>query len=162
MLLLKAQNSSKLKKSGDTTQVLRWEPPYTGVSTPPGPEIPKTSQKGLPGPPGPECQKSVEKVPERSFLSPFWLFFGFWGPFRHFFGTPGREAREHPFETFWGFWGQRASGLLYMAVPIAAQVFLIRFRFSEGSFFSESLPITKRTNALFIKQACLSLCREQI
>ena len=36
----------------------------TGASTPPSPEIPKKSQKGVPGPPGPECQKGVEKVPE--------------------------------------------------------------------------------------------------
>ena len=40
--------------------------------------------------------------------------------FRHFYGTPGREAREDLFETFWGFW-ERASGLLYMAVLIAIQ-----------------------------------------
>ena len=47
-----------------STLGLRWEPPYTGVSTPPSPEIPKKSQNGLPGPPRPECQKSVEKVPK--------------------------------------------------------------------------------------------------
>ena len=43
---------------------LRVQSPYTGVSTPASPKIPKKSQKGLPGPPRPECQKSVEKVPE--------------------------------------------------------------------------------------------------
>ena len=42
---------------------LRLQSPYTGASTPPNPEIPKKSQKGVPGPPRPECQKSVEKVP---------------------------------------------------------------------------------------------------
>ena len=51
------------------TLSLRLEPPYTGVPSPSGPEIPKKSQKGVPGPPGQECQKSVEKVlndPKRS------------------------------------------------------------------------------------------------
>ena len=31
-------------------KTLRLQPPYTGVSTTPGPEIPKKSQKGVPGP----------------------------------------------------------------------------------------------------------------
>ena len=47
-----------------TFALLIVQSPYTGVSAPPSPEIPKKSQKGLPGPPRPECQKSVEKVPE--------------------------------------------------------------------------------------------------
>ena len=46
------------------TLMLRLHAPYTGVSTPPSPETPRKSQKGVPGPPGSECQKSVEKVPE--------------------------------------------------------------------------------------------------
>ena len=41
---------------------LPWEPPYTGVPRPSGPEIPKKSQKGLSEPPGPECQNSVKKA----------------------------------------------------------------------------------------------------
>ena len=41
--------------------VLRLESPFTGISTPPSPEISRKSRKGRPAPPGPECQKSVEK-----------------------------------------------------------------------------------------------------
>ena len=64
-----------------------------------------------------KCRKSPRTLIFESFLS---LFRVLWNlSFRHFFGTPGREAREDLFETFGGFWGQRASGLLYMAVPIA-------------------------------------------
>ena len=73
---------------------LRWEPPYTGVSTPPSPEIPKKSRKGVPGPPGPECQKSVEKVPNDPKMSHKKYKISS-GTFRHFFDTPGRKAREH-------------------------------------------------------------------
>ena len=46
-------------------------------------------------------------------------FSGHLGLFRHFFDTPGRDARGHLFETFWGFRAQRPSRLLYMAAPIA-------------------------------------------
>ena len=94
---------------------LRLQSPYTGVSTPPTPEIPKKSQKGVPGPPGPECQKSVEKVPAHPFWSLFDSFSSHLGLFRHFFDTPGREARERLFETFWGFRGSGVWRLLYMA-----------------------------------------------
>ena len=38
--------------------------PYTGVSTPPSPEIPKTSQKAFPALPARNVKKSVEKVSE--------------------------------------------------------------------------------------------------
>ena len=43
---------------------LRLEPPYTGVSTPPSPEIPKKSQKGVPGPPRPGVSKECRKSPK--------------------------------------------------------------------------------------------------
>ena len=59
--LLNKQARPLLSKLGEPE--LRLEPPYTGVQSPSGPEIPKKSQNGVPGPPGPECQKSVEKVP---------------------------------------------------------------------------------------------------
>ena len=94
---------------------LRWEPPYTGVSAPPSPEIPEKSRKGVPGP---ECQKSVEKVPNDPKMSQKDYKISVRGLFRHFFDTPGREAREHLFETFRGFRGSGARRLLYMAVPI--------------------------------------------
>ena len=52
---------SYLVTAGAAAQALalRVQSPYTGVSTPPSPEIPKKSQKGLPGPPRPECQKTL-------------------------------------------------------------------------------------------------------
>ena len=99
---------------------LRLQSPYTGVSTPPTPEIPKKSQKGVPGPPGPECQESVEKVPAHPFWSLFDSFSSHLGLFRHFFDTPGREARERLFETFWGFRGSGVWRLLYMAAGHAS------------------------------------------
>ena len=105
--------------------VLRWEPPYTGVSTPPSPETPKKSQKGVPGPPGPECQKSVEKVLNDPKMSQKDYKISVRGLFRHFFDALGREAREHLFETFWGFRGSGAWRLLYMAAPIAKLVLFI-------------------------------------
>ena len=91
-------------------------PPYTGVSTPPSPEIPKKSQKGVPGPPGPECQKSVEKVPNDPKKSQKDYKISVRGLFRHFFDTPGGEAREVLFETFWGFRGSGVWRLLYMGI----------------------------------------------
>ena len=39
--------------------------------------------------------------------------------FRHFFDTPGREAREVLFETFRGFRGSGVWRLLYMGIAIA-------------------------------------------
>ena len=43
------------------------------------------------------------------------------GLFRHFFDTPGREARERLFETFWGFRGSGVWRLLYMGIAIVTQ-----------------------------------------
>ena len=92
---------------GFFSPALRWEPPYTGVSTAPSPEIPKKSQKGLPGPTGPECQK-VSKDSRNTdfdtFLALFWVRLGL---FRHFFDTSGGGGPGL------GLWR-----LLYMAVPI--------------------------------------------
>ena len=101
---------------------MQLRPPYTGVSTPPSPETPEKSQKGVPGPPGPECQKRVEKVPNDPKMSQKDYKISVRGPFRHFFDTPGREARERLSETFRGFRGSGAWRLLYMAVPIATVV----------------------------------------
>ena len=79
----------------------------------------KTSQTGLPGPDRQECQKSVEKVSEHWFWHLFDSFSGPLGLFGTFLtlgaGRPGKTFCE----TFRGFWSQSASGLLYMAVPIA-------------------------------------------
>ena len=63
-----------------------------------------------------------KKSPNTDFVVFLTLFSGLLGLFRHFFDNLGQEAREHLFETFWGFRAQRASGLLYMAAPIASQV----------------------------------------
>ena len=98
---------------------LRLEPPYTGVSRASGPEIPKKSQKGVPGRPGPECQKSVEKVPNDPKKNQKDCSISVRGLFRHFFDTPGRDAREHIFETFWEFRGSGVWRLLHMGIAIA-------------------------------------------
>ena len=55
--------------------MLRWEPPYAGVSTPPSPEIPKKSQKALRGPPLKKCQKGVKKGVKKTAKSVFGGFF---------------------------------------------------------------------------------------
>ena len=75
---------------------LRLEPPYTGVPRPSGPDIPKKSQKDLPGPPGPECQKKSQSTQKR--VKKVAVF----GDFVDTFDTPGREAREGPFLDFFG------------------------------------------------------------
>ena len=97
-------------------------PIYRSLHSPLTPKSPKSLKKVFPGLPA----QSVKKVSKKSLNTHFRVlldsFSGPLGLFRHFFGTPGREAREDLFETFWGFWGQRASGLLYMAVPIAIPV----------------------------------------
>ena len=86
---------------------------------PRAPESPKKSQKGLPGPPGPECQKSVEKVPNDPKKSRKDYKISVRGLFRHFFDTPGREAREVLFETFWG-----VSGLGGVGVTVNGEIVL--------------------------------------
>ena len=67
------------------------------------PELPKKSQKRVPGPPGPECQKSAKKVPNDPKKSQKDSKISVRRLSRHFFDTPGREAWEVLFETFWGF-----------------------------------------------------------
>ena len=99
---------------------LRWEPPCTGVSTPPSPEIPKKSQKGLPGPPRSECQKSVEKVLKDFFMKKSQK--GVKISVRDFFETFLTLRAGRPGNTFlrvFGDFGARVWRLLYMAVPIA-------------------------------------------
>ena len=66
------------------------------------------------------------------------------GLFRHFFDTPGREAREHLFETFRGFQGSGAWRLLCVGLTIVSQglVFCLPFRqkfarnWGKGALFS--------------------------
>ena len=112
--------------------VLRLEPPYTGVPRPSGPEIPKKSQKGVPGPLGLECRKSVEKVPNDSKRGQKDYKISVRGLFRHFFDTPGREAREDLFETFWGFRGSGVWRLLYMGIAIVNLVCTLLIHFLAG------------------------------
>ena len=101
---------------------LRVQSPYTGVSTPPSgraPKSPKSLKKDFPGLPAQSVKKVSKKSPNTDFVVFLTLFWVIWDFFDTFFDTPGQEAREPPFETFWGFWAQTASGLLYMAAPIA-------------------------------------------
>ena len=87
-------------------------PPYTGDSTPPSPEIPKSLTKVSKGPPSPECQESFERVPEH------WSFHTFLAPFRvlwDFFDTFLTLRPGGPFETFLRLFG--AFGLEGLGTP---------------------------------------------
>ena len=86
-----------------------------------GQESPKSLQKVILGLPGQGCQKSVEKVPTDPKKSPKGVEISVWGLFRLYFDTPARKARDDLSETLRGFRAQRASGLLYMAVPIVTR-----------------------------------------
>ena len=83
----------------------------------------KVSKRVFPGRPA-RSVKKCRKSPRTLIVAPFDSFLGPLRLFRPFFDTPGREAREDLFETFWGFRAQRASGLLYMVVPIVIQAVL--------------------------------------
>ena len=88
--------------------------PHIQESHPRAPKATKSLKKVFP--------RSVKKVSKKSpntdfvvFLTPFRVIWDFFNTF----DTPGRDAREHPFETFCGFRARRPSRLLYMAAPIA-------------------------------------------
>ena len=81
---------------------LRLDLPHTGVLTLSEPEIPQKSQKGLSGP----GARSVKEVSKKSKTTLKKSEKGVKISFRHFFGTPGGEAREDVFETFGDFGAQ--------------------------------------------------------
>ena len=56
------------------------------------------------------------------------------GLFRHFFDTPGREARKRLFETFWGFRGSEVWRLLYMGIAIVNLGEKLKGSLLKGSF----------------------------
>ena len=71
----------------------------------------RCSRASRPGVPK-KCRKSPRTLILLVFLTHFQVI---WDLFRHFFDTPGREAREHLFETFrGGFGGSGAWRLLYI------------------------------------------------
>ena len=85
---------------------LRPELPFTGVSGPSGPEIPKNSQESLPGPLGPECPKSLEKSQKVSRkCQNSETFLRLFDSFRDFLDTPGPKARADFLENFLGISG---------------------------------------------------------
>ena len=104
-------------------------------------KFPKSLQRVFPG----RCQKVVDNVPGHWFWHLFDSFSDPFGPFQHFFDTPGREAREDLFQTFWESSGQSTSGLRYMAVPI-----LKNDRFSQISSNSGfRLPFSPASSVKF-------------
>ena len=68
------------------------------------PEIPKKSEKSLPGPPAPGSQK----VWKKSRKSPEQTFSRLFETFSRLLGTPRPEAPGDFFQTFWGFRARRA------------------------------------------------------
>ena len=86
-------------------------PIYRSLHTP-EPRNPQKVSKRRSRPSRPGVSKKVSKKSLKTDFVVFLTHFsGLLGLFRHFF--------EHLFETFWGFRVQSASGLLYMAAPIA-------------------------------------------
>ena len=89
--------------------------------------------RGPLGPKSPKSLKKVKKVPQnvpndlKKSQKDYKI--SVRGLFRHFFDTPGREAREVPFETFWGFRDQRVWRLLYMGIAIVRLWFFISNHF---------------------------------
>ena len=78
---------------------------------PSGPEIPKKSEKSLPGPPAPGSQKvwkKSRKSPEQTFSRLFPDFSDIFETFSRLFRAPGPEAPGDLFQTFWGFRARRA------------------------------------------------------
>ena len=93
--------------------------------------MPKKSQKGRLGPVGPECQKSAEKDAKVSKKSLFATFSAHLRLFRHFLGTPGRQARDDLFETFFGI-----SGPEDPAFPVTG-------RYNRNAFLEDNTIVTK-------------------
>ena len=91
---------------------------------PRAPKSPKSLKKDFPGLSAQSVKKVSKKSPNSDFVVFLTLFWVIWDFFDSFFDTPGREAREPPFETFWGFRGSGVWRLLYMAGPIA--IFLLK------------------------------------
>ena len=81
--------------------------PETEVSRPSdlGPKFPKSRKKVFPGLTARSIKKVSKKSPNTDCETFLTVFSGALGLFRHFFDTPGREAREDLFETFWGDFG---------------------------------------------------------
>ena len=78
---------------------------------PSGPEIPKESEKSLPGPPALGSQKvwkKSQKSPEETFSRLFPDFSDFFETFSRLFGALGPEAPGDFFQTLWGFRARRA------------------------------------------------------
>ena len=84
---------------------------------PPAPESPKSLKKVFPGLPV-RSVKKVSKKPQRTRKR---VKTSVRGPFRHFFDTTGREAREDLLETFWGSRGWGVRSLLYMGIVIVGK-----------------------------------------
>ena len=87
-------------------------PPFTGVSGPFGPEIPKKSRKESfwgSAKESPENTRKSRKIPEKVQI---WYFSGIFRLFRVFSGTFLQTPKKTLFETFLGFRARRARRLL--------------------------------------------------
>ena len=109
-------------------------------------ESPNTRAEVFPGLPA-RVSKTCRKSPRTLICSLFDSFSGHLGLFRHFFDTrAGRPGNTLIFETFWGFRAQRASGLLYMAAPIA-RIATISVRMVVGVFNDNRISRQPSRNA---------------
>ena len=91
------------------------------------------------------CTSPTELQPKDPKKSQKGVKISVWRHFRHFFDTPGGEAREDPFETFWGFRGSGVWGVSF-----------VHF----GSFFAFFVPFS-----VFNKQVSsgtISFCRRAV
>ena len=86
----KKRGQSGLKKGLCIAQILRPEPPFTGVSGPSGPEIAKKSQKRSFGGSAEKSQKIPEKVKKYDFRT-FGYFLTSSGIFWDFFADPPKD-----------------------------------------------------------------------
>ena len=76
---------------------------------PRAPKAPKSLKKDFPGLPARSVKTVSKKSPNTDFVVFLTLFLGHLGLFRHFFDTPGREARE-PLWRLFGDFGARGCG----------------------------------------------------
>ena len=97
---------------------------------PRAPKSPKSLKKDFPGLPARSVKKVSKKSPNTDFVVFLTLFWVIWDFFDTFLTLRAGRPGNPPFEAFWGFRAQRASGVLYMAAPIARQT---RKKYSQNS-----------------------------
>ena len=109
---------------------------YRSLHTP-EPRNPQKVSKGGSRASRPGVSKKCRKVPNNPKKSQKDYKISVRGLFRHFFDTPGREAREVLFETFWGFRGSGVWRLLYMGLAHARLVATIHMSPLPGEWLTD-------------------------